>query len=112
MKTAPHIGQMLKRYVKEKRLFQSGWAREQGISPKAIGNYLKRPTMRINTLFTICQVLEYNFFTEIARLLPAELPPHIEQESELQAEKLKQENEQLKLQVATLEKALALVGGR
>lgn len=112
MKAAPHIGQMLRKHVKQKRIFQSGWARKQGITAKAIGNYLKRPTMRIDTLFTICQVLEYNFFTDIAQQLPAELPPAIRHENEQQFEIVKQENEQLKLQVATLKETLGLVGRR
>lgn len=109
---APHIGQMLKKHVRKYRLFQSGWARQQGVTPKTIATYLKNPTMRIDTLFLICQVLEYNFFTEIARQLPGELPPVIKQESDAQVEMLKQENERLQLQVATLEKALGLIGGK
>lgn len=42
----------------------------------------------IGTLFLICQILEYNFFAEIAGQLPDKMP--------------KLENEQLKLQVTTL----------
>ena len=111
-KDAPHIGNMIKKYVKEKRLFQSGWARQQGVTPKAIAHYLKNPSMRTDTLFTICQVLNYNFFRQIADTLPATMPPETQHESRQLAEELKQEVAQLKLQVATLEKALGLVGGR
>lgn len=109
---APNIGQMLKKHVRKYRLFQSGWARQQGVTPKTIGTYLKNPTMRIDTLFLICQVLEYNFFTEIAQQLPDKMLPRVQHESEEQLEVLKQENEQLKLQVVTLEKALGLIAGR
>lgn len=109
---ALNIGQMLRKHVKKHRLFQSRWARQQGVTPKTIATYLKNPGMRVDTLFLICQVLEYNFFTEIAQQLPAELPPVIIHDSEQQLEAMKQENEQLKLQVVTLEKALRWVSGK
>lgn len=112
VKDAPHIGNMIRKHVKEKRLFQSGWARQQGVTPKTIASYLKNPAMRTDTLFTICQVLNQNFFRQIADSLPANLPPELQHESRQLAEALQQEVAQLKLQVATLEKALGLVGGR
>lgn len=90
MKEAPHIGNMLRAYVKKKRIFQSGWAREQGIQPKNVLAYLKRPNMRIDTLFTICQVLNYNFFKEIAAMLPSELPPATEDPSAARVKELEQ----------------------
>jgi transcriptional regulator with XRE-family HTH domain len=74
-KSAPHIGQMLRGYVKQKRISQSGWARKQGVGPKTIARYLKQPAMRIDTLFNISQMLNYNFLQDIAAELPAELPP-------------------------------------
>jgi hypothetical protein len=54
---AQHTGKMLNQFVRKNRLFQSGWARQQGVYPTTIARYLKNPTMRVDTLFTICQVL-------------------------------------------------------
>ena len=54
MNTAPHIGQMIKTHVKNKRLFQSVWARMQGVDPTTVANYLKNPSMRTDTLYIIC----------------------------------------------------------
>ena len=56
--------------------------------------------------------MNYNFFRQIADILPTNLPPDMQHESRQQADELKQEIVQLKLQVATLENALGLVGGR
>lgn len=112
LKQPPHIGSMLRKYIKTNRLAQSAWARRQGVHHTNVARYLKQSTMQVDTLFTICFALRYNFFKEIAAALPAEMPPATQHESEQQLEALKQENEQLKLQVATLEKALGLVGGR
>lgn len=112
MKESPHTGSMLRKFIKTNRYSQAAWAHRQGVKPLAIARYLKRPTMRIDTLFAVCHALNYNFFKQIADALPAEMPPATQHENEQQLQTLKQENEQLKLQVATLEKALGLVGGR
>lgn len=111
-KQSPHIGAMLRKYIKTNRLAQSAWARRQGVKSTNIARYLKQPTMQIDTLFAVCFALKYNFFKDIAAALPAEMPPANQHEKEQQFEALKEENKQLKLQVATLEKALGLVGGR
>jgi hypothetical protein len=112
MTKAPHTGKMLKQFVRKNRLFQSGWARQQGVYPTTIARYLKNPTMRVDTLFTICQVLQYNFFREVADLLPDQFPPVKTDDTKKEKETLQQEITSLKQQVATLEKALLLVGGK
>jgi hypothetical protein len=109
---APHIGNRLRQYVKQNRLFQSGWARQQGVSAKTIATYLKNPAMRVDTLFTICQVLEYNFFKEIANALPAQLPPETKTENDQLVRELKQQLHDQQIKIEALEKALMLVGGR
>ena len=107
-KKPEHIGQRLKKYVKEKRLFQSAWARDQGVNQVTIARYFKRETMRITTLFTISQVLKYNFIREIADQLPAELPPHAENPLAAENEKLKKEIERLQLQVEVWKEAAGI----
>jgi hypothetical protein len=112
MDTAPHTGNMLKAFVQQHRIFQSGWARQQGIGPTSVARYLKQPTMRIDTLFTICQTLNYNFLRDIADALPPTMPPHQVSSQQLETEALKQQVTALQTQVATLKEALTLVGGR
>ena len=38
----PHIGQMLKEHAVKNRIFQSAWARQQGLNSKTIGKYFKK----------------------------------------------------------------------
>lgn len=109
---APHIGNMLRQFITKHRFYQSSWAREAGVTPKTVAKYLKNPSMRIDTLFTISQTLKHNFIREIADMLPPDLAPqkpidHTETVTALQAEVA-----QLKVQIATLEKALSLIGGK
>jgi hypothetical protein len=111
-KSAPHIGQILRGYVKKKRISQSGWARKQGVSPKTVAGYLKHPGMRVDTLFKISQMLNYNFLQDIAAELPADMPPGRTADQSATVAALEQQVKDLQLQVATLEKALGLVGGK
>ena len=107
-KKPEHIGRRLRKYVTEKRLFQSAWARAQGVNNVTIARYFKRETMKITTLFTISQVLKYNFIREIADQLPAELPPHAENPLAAENEKLKKEIEWLQLLVETWKEAAGI----
>ena len=95
----PHIGEIIRKYAKQKRIYQAAWARHQGIKPKTIIRYYKRPTMQLSTLFTICQVLKYNFLREIADQLPAEFPPHTPNPLQTENDAIKKENERLKMQI-------------
>jgi hypothetical protein len=99
-----HVGALLKKYAKEKRVFQSAWARAQGIKPKTVISYYKRPSMQLSTLFTICQVLKYNFVREIADALPAEFPPHTPNPLATENDALKKEIEFLKREIEILER--------
>lgn len=112
METAPHTGNMLREYVKKHRIFQSGWARQQGVSGQTKARYLKQPTMRIDTLYAVCQTLHYNFLQEIAATLPATMPRQQPPGQQAEVAALQQQVKELQTQVATLKEALALVGGR
>jgi hypothetical protein len=108
---SPHIGNMLKAYVKEKRIFKSGWARQMGVTPGAIEGFVKKPNIKVDTLFKTCQVLNYNFFADIAAMLP-QLPHANSKIDNTQLEAVQKENETLKIQIETLKQALSLVGGK
>jgi len=105
----PHIGNMLNAYVKEKRIFKAGWAKQMGIGASGVEGFVKNPNAKIDTLFKICQVLNYNFFEQIAALLN-HLPPSNTPIPNADFEALQKENETLKIQVATLKEAIGLMG--
>ena len=107
-----HIGNMLKMHIRKNRYFQSALARDLGISEKSVGLYKKRKTMQVDTLIAISRALKYNFLRDIADLLPPDMPPQKTHALQARIDALENENEHLKVQITTLEKALSLVGGR
>ena len=96
---APHTGTMLRKFLDEKRLFQTAWARDQGVNTNTVAKYFKKTTMQVATLFTICQVLKYNFIREIADRLPQEFPPHKPNPLQQRVSELEEENKMLKLRI-------------
>ena len=106
---APHIGNILKEFVKRNRIFQSAWARDAGVTPQTTAKYLKQPSLQVDTLFAVCQQLNYNFFEQIAAQLN-HLPPSNTPIPNADFEALQKENETLKIQVATLKEAIGLMG--
>ena len=103
-----HIGQRLRKYVTEHRIFQAAWSRKQGVNPVTIARYFKRATMRISTLFTISQVLKYNFIREIADKLPSEFPPHAANPLQSENDALKKEVEMLKREIEILKEVIGV----
>lgn len=95
----PHIGKILKKHAVKNSIFQSVWARQQGLNSKTIGKYFKKESMQAGTLFNICQVLKYNFFREIADSLPADLTPHTQNPLDEEVNALKKEIEMLKREI-------------
>lgn len=109
---APDIGKLLRAYVKKHRIYQSGWARKKGISPKSVARYLKQPGMMVDTLFAICQTLNYNFLKEIAALLPPDMPPLTDNPLQTRITELEKDKHDLEMQVKTLKEAIELMGGK
>jgi hypothetical protein len=101
----PHIGQLLRNYLKTRAVSQVEWAKKQGVKPHFISRYLSRPEMKISTLYTISLILNNNFIREIADMLPADMPSRTDRLT-AEIENLKKENERLKSDIALLKEIL------
>jgi len=104
----PHVGEMLKKFCKEKRIYKSAWARIQGMKPATISGFIHKPEIPLSTLFNICQILKYNFIRDIADALPAEFPPIKDNVLAGRVAELEKENEKLKNDIALLKEVITM----
>lgn len=69
----PHIGQLVKRVMRDKKLSQAEVARRMTISPSSLANYFKQPSLQFGILWNLGIAMEYDFLTELTDYYPAEL---------------------------------------
>lgn len=97
----PHIGNILAKYAKEKRIYKSAWGRAQGVKKQTITSWFKKENMQVHTLIKISYVLNHNFIMDIAHTLPPDMP-HTPNSTDTVIASLQKENEELKKEVEIL----------
>lgn len=70
----PHVGNMLNRHVRMNRYYQAALARDIGVRPETVANFLRRPDNKVSYIWRICHALNYNFLADLAALLPPTMP--------------------------------------
>lgn len=70
--TPIHVGDLLKNYINDNRLYKSALARSLNVNDTVILAYQKRASINTNTLLRLSEALKYNFFADIAALLPTD----------------------------------------
>ena len=66
----PHIGDLLTAHIREHRYHASAIARKLGKSDATVLKLRKTADPRVATLWALSQVLEHNFFADVAGMLP------------------------------------------
>ena len=108
------IGYIIASNIQKKGYVKAAVARKLGRNKDVIGFLLKQKSLKCQDVYDFSLAFQYNFFKEIANLVPnCELPLSKQEEAQfLEIETLKKENEELKKQVEHLEKTLKLLNGR
>ncbi|WP_346983828.1 helix-turn-helix transcriptional regulator [Chryseobacterium sp. POE27] len=97
----PHIGQLVKKVMRDKKLSQAEVARRMTISPSSLANYFKQPSLQFGILWNLGIAMEYDFLTEITDYYPQDL--HLNPESKI----IKELDEKNKL-IADLQKEIGI----
>ena len=71
VKAPIHVGELVKEYLKSKRIFKSALARKMNKRDTDILRYQKSVSLKTEVLFLLSDALEHNFFADIAALLPS-----------------------------------------
>lgn len=66
----PHLGNMVKRKLKEKRVRTAEVARKMGVKQQSMSGYLQNESFQFRILWDIGMALEYNFFADLMAHLP------------------------------------------
>ena len=105
--TKIHIGSILSSYINKKRIAQAAIARALGVKSSTLAYYLKQPSIQSKTLLEISKILKYNFFMDIAQMLPDtyRTGTDIFEERDKRIAELEEENKILKAEKAVLLKS-------
>lgn len=68
------VNAMVKRELQKRQIFQAKLARKLNLSQTTVYGMLSRPTLQVQRLIDLSMVCNYNFFREIADLLPCPKP--------------------------------------
>ena len=89
----PHAGNLLARVMKQRILTKTALAQKMGVVSGGINQYCKQSTLHAALLWKLGEVLEYNFFAELARAFPVNNVSEQELALQQQISDLKKENE-------------------
>ena len=109
VKDMPHVGELLKAFIKKNRWPKSVIARKTLRSPVTIEGFLKRPSLQIAILWEISHATHYNFIADIAAQLPADYDSSATDNTlalQEALEQLREENKLLRTQVETLKEVM------
>ena len=70
MNTLPHMGELIKKRIIEKKISFSEVARRMDVSPPTINSYFHQSTLQTKVLFNISIAIEHNLFADIMQYLP------------------------------------------
>lgn len=69
----PHLGNMIEKIIRKKRISQAEVARKMNVSPSTMANYLRQPSIQFGILWKLCIALEYDFLSELKTYYPPKI---------------------------------------
>lgn len=99
---------MVRRELNRKHMSGSGLARKLNLNQASVHGMLKRPTLHVHRLLEISEILQYNFFREIAEKLPYTEPVQTEPNNNEQArERIRELEMEVRILRQTLKDAIS-----
>lgn len=97
---------MVRREVKRNHMSNTELARRLYVFPASVQGMFSRPTMQVQRLVQLSEIFQYNFFREIARMIPYADPDYTVKTGESPVEI---ENAQLKDRIKALEMEVGIL---
>ena len=106
--TSPHIGAILKEFIKKHNIYKSALARRLQRSASTIEYYTNSPALQSAIIWELSVALKHNFFADLAAQLPQEFTTNVPVDTSKEEEiaRLSDENKVLKAKLETLKEVL------
>jgi transcriptional regulator with XRE-family HTH domain len=73
MNNLPHMGTFIKNKIDEKNISYAEIARRMNVTQPTINGYFYQNTLQTKTIWKLSHAINNNLFTDLTKLLPAEL---------------------------------------
>lgn len=97
---------MVKREMQRKRVTVSEISRALKINTSSASGMLKSPTFQVQRLVELSEVMNYNFFREIAAQLPYTEPAYVNASKQSEVEELRSRIKELEMENSILRQTL------
>ena len=98
--------QMVKRELERQKVGVSELSRGLNIRSSSVSGMLKSPTFQVQRLADLSEFLNYNFFRELAALLPYAEPVYARESKQSEVEELQSRVKELEMEVGILRQTL------
>jgi len=105
METLPVL-QMVTRELQRKRVGVSELSRALNINSSTVSGMLKSPTFQVQRLADLSEFLNYNFFRELAALLPYDEPVYARESVQSEVEELQNRVKELEMELGIYRQTL------
>ncbi|PVV61901.1 helix-turn-helix domain-containing protein [Chryseobacterium sp. HMWF035] len=69
----PHLGELVRKIIDDKKLTQAEVARRMQISPTSLANYFNQSSLQFGIVWNIGLAIGYDFLTELTNYYPSTL---------------------------------------
>ena len=107
-----NIQAMIHREMQRKHLTSADIARKLNLNPSTVHGMLSRRTMQVQKLAVLSEMLQFNFFREIAELLPFNEPIVAKEEPNNNEAELRERIKMLEMEVSILRQTLKDLAGK
>ena len=104
-----NILEIIKREMQQKHLSSTELSRKMGLHQTTVHGMLTRDSIKVERLAELCNIMQYNFFRELAEQFPYEQPEFNEVFKQKEAA-LTEEIKTLKIKVEVLNEVIEKIG--
>lgn len=104
----PHVGAMVLRVIREKKLSKAAVARMLNVTPSTLANYFEQSSIQFGILWNLSVALEYDFLGELANYYPPTVQPNAKNKTLALLTAAEEKIQLMETQISIYERALKI----